>query len=160
MARGRGRNLRRRSAGAFYDPNLYQITPAGVSSAQTNTQMYSNSIAQRVLLRIRYVSVFFAPPAAATTIYLIVRRIPSGYGAPAITLGSGTSTFQDQPDVMAYGILRTIVGQVDPVRIPVKFLSRVLQFNETDTLSLQLITDNAVASNFYGEVEFGTATIA
>ncbi len=70
-------------------------------------------------------------------VFAIVRRVPSGYSFPSITIATGNSSFIDIPDVLAYGFL----DESDTVPYKLDKLRSSIVLHPGDTLAIQFVSN-------------------
>ncbi len=111
MPRRRARNAAR--SRIVRTPQLYILEEAAVVLADTvvSNTIYTSAVgtaalemAQRFTLNKMTMNVNYGSVASAK-VFVVVRRVPSGYSAPAITISTGNLSIIDFPDVLAYGFL-------------------------------------------------------
>ena len=150
----------RKSKGAMrMDPNLFILENVAVTDQDlvVNTTIFTNSEKQRYLFALRSANV--SMPACATganITYFVLRRVPSGYSAPAATVATGLTVWADQPDVLAYAYYISQGASTTPVNVEFTKLKRNVVLYEGDLVVLQAVPSTGVDSSFYGQIEFGT----
>ncbi len=159
-----GRSRRRRNGGGRFDPNLFVLDNTSVDTADTvvNTTLFTNSNPYRVLSSFRPSAITIAPGATATTTYVFVRRLPSGYAAPAITVVTGLTTLVDQPDIVGYGVIRSEAATLASAsfEIEMSWLHPNMVLYEGDSLILQAVVNTSSVSHLIsGILEFGTRAL-
>ncbi len=129
------------------------------ANSVTSVTAWTNADAQRYLVRFRGARFAVTPGSAAARVFLVVRRVPSGYTAPAITVGTGLTAIIDQPDVLAWGLASVPAASLtgSELNIPLRALKPTMPMYEGDTLVIQAVSDasstNQAVSGF---MEFGT----
>ncbi len=142
------------------DPNLFIMPDQAITSGAVDVTLFTNTDPYRVQLSLKACSlVSTSADNAAEPVYAILRRVPSGYANPTVTLATGLSSFIDQPDVLGYLVLRTRGGVLYPVPEPFRWLNPSKVFYEGDSLILQMVTPSTTAEAS-GIFEFGTKTIS
>ncbi len=135
-----------------FDPNILVVEGSAIAVADTasnNSIITISTPSPPMLARYRGVQVSVTPGTGTATFCLfVIRRVPQGYTAPAITVAAGTSAVVDDSNVMAYGMINinltsaTATGFVpDPITlIP---LRRTLKMYPGDVLTLQGVSNAA-----------------
>ncbi len=66
--------------------------------------IYTNSSSETLRFSLRRGQISVTGGNFTTTAWFIIRRVPSGYNPPtSVTVATGSSTFIDGPDILAYG---------------------------------------------------------
>ncbi len=88
--------------------------------------------------------------------FFILRRLPSGYTAPAITITSGLTSFIDQRDVLGYCLYQyNTVNPIDPVTWT--WIRPSIVLYEGDSIVLQAVSNNNSTGLLETQiVEFGS----
>jgi glycerol uptake facilitator-like aquaporin len=58
-----------------------------------------------MVFNLRNVRVNVTYGSTVTRVYFVVRRVPEGYAAPALTISSSVNSFTDPDNVLAYAVL-------------------------------------------------------
>jgi hypothetical protein len=132
-----------------------------IATADTavNTTIYSSSTSATALqkpvtfypgpLRIQ-----IKPGGTDNTIFAVLRKVPQGYSAPAITPTDGNTAFADVMNVLAYGVVRVAAGSSDPLnRIDMRRLRKSVSLARGDSIVLQIVPNvnstNQTASTLF-----------
>ncbi len=109
------RNRRRRGGARAQNrrrwaPNLFIAEGTDIDTADTvaNTTIFTNSNDFPMNVRFKSGKIGAAAGGTATAVYAVIRRVPQGYTAPAITVATGTTSFADEADVLAYAYLQWV----------------------------------------------------
>ncbi len=154
----RGKRSRNSATGRL-DPNIYILEDASVAVIDTavNSTLVTNDKPSRLLIRMKGATLQVNNGTTNARVFWVLRRLPSGYTAPAITVGSGTASFVDQPDVLGYGFKS--YQTTDASSIPARWvwLKPSIVLYEGDQLLLQAVT-NTTSPNLIesGVIEWGS----
>jgi hypothetical protein len=147
------------------DPNLWTSAQVNLTTSAVAQTVYTNSTAGTQLpsvVTIKSAEVALNPASTAGGYcYWILRRLPSGYSAPAITVASGLTSFVDQPDIFGVAVcVNSVASATTPdITTDVDFfwLRKRMVFYPGDTLILQAIEQNNSASFYEAIVLFNTS---
>ncbi len=136
-------------------PHLYVREDVALATADTvsTTILYATSTSSTTLTKpttfsLGPVRVSAKYGSAETTVFCVVRKLPEGYTAPAITPTDGNTTFVDMPNVLAYGMIR--VGSTDTMnRIDLRKLRTSVMLAQGDSVILQVVTNAASTNQAY-----------
>ncbi len=134
---------------------MYTLENIAIATADSATTTNMVTTSEKTPTRIRLTSVLLevSGGSVACIAVFVIRRVPSGYSAPAITVATGLTTFVDQPDVLAYGFCSFVNGTVDPDPVLIHYLRPSMTFYEGDVLAIQGTTNiNSTALAFNGVV--------
>ncbi len=152
--RSQNRNFSRRRR---RDPNIYTLEAISIATADsaTTTNLVTTSEKSPTLITLRSALLEVSGGATTAQTFFVIRRVPSGYSAPAITVTSGLTTFVDQPDVLAYGFCSYITTTVDPDPVLVRMLRPTMLFYEGDVLTIQATSNtNSTGLVYNGVIEW------
>ncbi len=152
------RSRRNRRARRIASPHIYVGEETALTAADTvsNEAIYTNtflasetSLPMRVVWKDLRVTVTYG--SATTRVFAILRRLPQGYTAPAITIATGNVAFVDQPDVLGYGMIQ-VSGNDTMNRIDLRKLKGSVILHSGDALLLQVVSDTASANQKYSVI--------
>ncbi len=151
LRRGRGRTRRRRAARRG-DPNLYLLENISINTADTvsNTTLFTFAEKSRMIVALRGVTLHVWGGATTNMVYCVIRRVPSGYSSPSITVASGLTAIVDQPDILCYGFCAFITGSVDENPLAITWLRPNMVFYEGDVLLCQIVSNTTSTGMFAG----------
>ncbi len=151
-SRSRGRQVRR------LDPNLYVLEDASIATADTavNGSLLANDRSARMIVKFRRATLMAFGGNTGARVFWIIRRVPSGYTPPSITVTSGLTVFADQADVLGYGIADfTSDGSEHFAKFT--WIRRTTVLFEGDYIALQCVTNTSSTGLLEaGEIEFGS----
>ena len=145
-------------------PHLYVREDVALATADTvsNTIIYATSTSASTLTK---TTTFTPGPcrvslkygSAETTVFVVMRKLPEGYTAPAITPTDGNTTFNDVPNVIGYGLIR--VGGTDTMnRIDLRRLRSSVKLAQGDSVILQVVSNAASTNQAYSAlIEYNIA---
>ncbi len=141
MARIGRSNRRARKRSARLDPNLYLLEDQSIATADTvlNVTLLTQSEKQPYVISARDMHLEALGGNTNSRVFYVLRRVPSGYSAPSITVTSGLNTIVDQPDILLYGFINFTTGGVDSNVNTTQRLRPTMVFYEGDTLILQAV---------------------
>ncbi len=102
---GRGARTTRRWAPLLFVGEGLDIDTADTVATST---IVTNSNDFPFEVRFRSAKMGAAAGGTAAAIFAVIRRVPQGYTAPAIAVATGTTSFADEADVMAYAYLQWV----------------------------------------------------
>ncbi len=160
VRRNRGRVATRQRR----EPILYAIEDAALSTADDvqSTTLYSSATSATVLtkpvrFRLGPTRVSFTYGSAASLVLAIVRKVPEGYTAPAITPATGNTVFNDVPNILGYGYIR-VNGNDVMNRIDMRYLTRSVTLMRGDAIVLQVVSNIAsTGQKYHALVEYDIA---
>ncbi len=119
--------------------------------------MFTNSSAESVKFSMRRGKVSVTGGNFTTTAWFIIRRVPAGYNPPtAVTVATGSSTFIDSPDVLAYCCTKIAVGGVETLDW-IK-LRKTTRLYSGDAICVQAVpTGNSTDLKYSSIVEYLTS---
>ncbi len=119
----------------------------GLTTADTavNQNLYSlpqsNSVYMPVsTFTLKTTRISITAGASTNTVLAVVRRVPSGYTEPTITVATGLTDFWDVPNILAYGMVQVFANSVDPMtRIDLEFIKRTIPVYAGDRIVIQAV---------------------
>ncbi len=139
---------RRRSRGM---PVIATIEQTALATADTVTNVTlfappssTTSVLESFQFTLRSCDVTITAGNTSARVYAIVRKVPSGYTAPSITVSNAISTFADVPNVLAYGIINVYASDPDPMnRISLNLLRNSCSMISGDSVIIQVVSDTS-----------------
>ena len=142
----------------------YIFTAEDISTQTANTAssdiVFTNSAQTPITLRLR--SAIYDPIAGGqtTSMWVIVRRVPSGYTAPTtITVASGSSTFINSADVLGYSFQHLGAGGAGE-SIDFRMVRPTVTLFPGDAIVLQgVVSTTSTNAGFSAALEYDTAVL-
>ncbi len=167
MARSRNNRRGRRSRRPRL-PMLCIVEDTALATQDTvsNGTLYSPPISNTGLdlpsrFRLRSCEVVISPGSGNNKVFAVVRRVPSGYSAPSITITNGIGSLVDCPDVLAYGLVNVFASTTDTMeRINLKLLRPNMVVYPGDVIYLQVVPNANSTGQVYNalaEYDIGSA---
>ncbi len=157
------RNRPRQSRARVLDPNIQVIESLAVDTADTvvNTTVYTSADKTLTTFRVRSMQIAATGGASDALLYFVLRKVPSGYTAPSVTISTSGSVFVDMPNVLAVGFINFKTGLVDNTFEPVwEYIRPQITCFEADTIVLQATTNTTSSGlKVSGLIEFGSRQI-
>ncbi len=128
-------------------PILATLEQTAVTTADTavNANLYAppsgtTNAMQRWTFNLRSVQCTVTDGGTACRTYAVVRRVPAGYSAPAMSVGNSVTTFADVPNVLAYGTYSTADVREN---ISWRWLKRATYVYPGDAIVIQFVVDTS-----------------
>ncbi len=146
-------------------PQLFIRENVGLAVLDTasNSDIYSSptstsSLSKPVKFRSGPLRVTVVPGGTSAVVFAILRKIPEGYSAPAITITDGNSAFIDMGNVIGYGMIRVNAAVPDPMnRIDLRMLQKEVTLLRGDKVTLQVVSNASSLGQEYSVLyEFTT----
>ncbi len=158
MKSGRGK----RGSGKRLDPNIYVLEDASIATADTvvNSTLITNGQPARMRIKMRRAQLITTGGSGSSRVFWLIRRVPSGYSAPSITVTSGLTVFADQPDVLGIGFRAASSTETAALQATWQWIKRSVVLFEGDSLVLQCVpntSDTGLTES--GQIEFGSCFV-
>ncbi len=141
--RNRGRNNRRGT------PYIAVVEDVSIATADTaaNTTVANNADNKKRIFHLpRGPTVSVTNGSADSSVFFILRRVPSGYTVPsAVTISSGNASFTDVPNVLAWALYRYESGQTTALDVRMTVLRSVVNLFPGDLIVLQAVPNTSSA---------------
>ncbi len=142
----RNRRANRTRSGRI-TPQVHVSEELAVALADTvvSTSLYSSAVGTaglEVPMRFHFRNCVLNVTQGATAtakVFVLIRRVPSGYTPPAITITTGNLSFIDMPDILAYGFIEGF----DNVPAKLEILRRTVVCHPGDAVYLQAVSNAA-----------------
>ncbi len=141
--RGRGPVRRKKWA-----PNIFVGEGLSIATADTasSTTIFTNSEQFPLDIEFKSGKMGAASGGTATAVYAILRRVPQGYSAPAITPATGTTSFVDEANVLAYGYIQWVPSPLSNMSVALRPVFPRQTLFAGDTLVYQIVAGTTSAS--------------
>ncbi len=157
------RSRRSRSQRPLGTPQLATVEDGSIATADSvstdtiYTSSTSNSVLTKpVMFHLGPTRVSIKYGSTESTVLAIVRKVPQGYTAPAVTVATGNTTFADIPNVLAYGLVRVNAGDTMN-RIDLRKLRQAVRLDRGDSIVLQTVSNiNSTGQVYSALIEFST----
>ncbi len=165
MPRNRGRisRSRRATSSAPWSFHLWTQESTSLATADTasNTTIYTNSLSESVWFAIDSIDVSVkCGTTADSQVLYVVRKVPEGYSAPAITISSGEATFFDNDNILAWGnglILATEASGFARIKLSRHIAKRRVRLDQNDFIVVQAVCGTSSTNQSYS-FEMGYST--
>ncbi len=152
------KNQRKRTRNSRLDPNLFVLEDLAIDTADTvvNTTILTNSLPTRMSIHMRGVQLTACKGSTAARVFWVLRRLPSGYTAPNVTISTGLTDFVDQPNILGFGFRAYLT--TDTIGFAEwQWIHKNATLYEGDSLVLQCVP-NTSSTNLIetGQLEFGS----
>jgi hypothetical protein len=98
----------------------------------------TTSLVETFRYHLRSCNIALSPGATNSRVYVIVRKVPAGYTAPAITVTDSVNTFADRPNILAY----TIIESTNTLpSVPLRMLFPNVSVMSGESVILQAVSD-------------------
>jgi hypothetical protein len=161
----RNRQRANRRQRRLISPQIYITEEVSISGADTvsNTAFYAPPISTTevempTMFHLRSSDVTVQAGNANTRVFAVIRRVPSGYSAPSITITNGINVIIDMPDVLAYGLSNITTGATDNT-LRLHLLKPNMRLYPGDNVTLQVVSNGASTSQTYSSLtEYALST--
>ncbi len=153
------RNNRQKRRNPRLDPILYTADNVALATADTvsNLTVYNNGQNARVLFNMRQGYLNASGGGTDSSIFCVIRRLPSGYTEPSVTVSSGVTTFADQPDVVAFCLLDAVAGETAPVQARFIVIKPFIVLYGGDSIVMQTVCNTSSVGQIYSAMMFAQA---
>ncbi len=141
----RTRRSRGRRSRALTVPQIF--TTEGLAPVTADTQVFqtiynppdsTSSLGTPTRFRLGPVRIYVTPGAAASRVYIVVRKVPEGYSAPTMTISSSVGSITDPMNVFGYAI---IDGNNATIPTSLTMIKSTLTIQPGDTVVVQAVSD-------------------
>ncbi len=155
MKRGNRRNGRR----GVPTINVQEQVAIATADTAVNSTLYTNGDSQPFTFNLASAKISIPPTSGATTtpVWFIIRKVPQGYTAPAMSIASGNVSFADMENVLAYGFYQFQSANTVPLVAYLRILKSSARLQLNDTVVMQVTPGISSAGLVYNaEVVYST----